>query len=301
MPRAPAVLRPVREVELAPAGARYDPRRVLRTPLRALRGGDHGLVVGFGWRAPSLVITVLARGDASDDDVAFAIEAGRGIAAVDDDPDPFVAMVAEHPLLGKLARAHDLRMSRSPTLFESLARGIIEQLVTTAEAMASIGRLWGIAGERVTGTELRAAPTAAAVRRVPMWKMHAIGVGSRRAATLHELAGRGAAIERLRALPPAEVIDKLVSLRGIGPWTANLAVDRGMGYPDAVPVGDLHAPRIITRTLTGEDGGDDATMLEALEPFRPHRARAARLVMRSAERDRPRPRVDPHRREPWKY
>ena len=63
------------------------------------------------------------------------------------------------------------------------------------------------------------------------------------------------------------------------------------GDADAVPVGDLHIPRMVTYALTGEEGGD-AEMLEALEPFAGHRQRVVRLVKLGGggrEQHRPRP------------
>jgi 3-methyladenine DNA glycosylase/8-oxoguanine DNA glycosylase len=104
------------------------------------------------------------------------------------------------------------------------------------------------------------------------------------------------------------VVEKLQSLHGVGPWTANLVARSALGYSDAVPIGDCHAPYVVTGALTGIEGDDDA-MLAALEPFRPHRARVVVLLDRAQFARRgvssvPRrrlPRVDPHRREPWKY
>lgn len=136
-----------------------------------------------------------------------------------------------------------------------------------------------------------------------------MGIGSRRSRTLREGARRGAALERLRNVAPELATLKIQSLPGVGPWTANLVAGTGLGWTDAVPVGDFHAPYVISEALTGEQG-DDAAMLEALAPFRPHRARVVRLVNQALMADalpgferlrRPLPRVDPHRREPWKY
>jgi 3-methyladenine DNA glycosylase/8-oxoguanine DNA glycosylase len=140
-----------------------------------------------------------------------------------------------------------------------------------------------------------------------MWRLHEMGIGARRAATLREGAIRGASLERLRSLPADVAIDKLQSIRGVGPWTANAVARDAFAHPDAVPVGDFHAPYVVTAALTGREG-DDAAMLEVLEPFRPHRARVVLLIEHSFVRggvgDGPRwrpPRVDPHRRFPWKY
>ncbi len=49
------------------------------------------------------------------------------------------------------------------------------------------------------------------------------------------------------------------------------------GDPDAVPLGDLHLPRMVTYALSGREG-DDNRMLELLEPYRGHRMRVIRMV-----------------------
>jgi 3-methyladenine DNA glycosylase/8-oxoguanine DNA glycosylase len=275
--------------------------------VHALRGGPDGIGVLFGARDGTVTVEVLAAGRATPDDVAWAIERARGIAGVDDDPTEFLAQVRGHPVLGDLARGADPRMFETPTVFEAYASAVIEQLVTGFESRASIARLQRGAGEPLPGTRLHAAPTAAAVRRVPMWRMHELGIGSRRAAALREGAIRGASLERLRAVPPDVAIEKLQSIRGVGPWTANAVARDAFGYADAVPIGDFHSPYVVTSALIGEEG-DDAAMLEVLEPFRPHRTRVVLLLEHSFVRGgldggprwRP-PRVDPHRRFPWKY
>ena len=293
-----------------PRGGRYDVRKLRRWPLRALRGGEGGLAASFRLTAGAVEITILACDPACPaDDVAWAMGAARGMAAVDDDPRDFLAQVREHLLLGELASKFDARLHRVPTVFESFARAVIEQLVTTFEAKASIRRLFWHAGELIAGTELRAPPTAKAVLGVAPWQLHAIGIGSRRSRTLREGARRGAALERLRDVDPELATEKIQSLPGVGPWTANLVALNALGWTDAVPVGDFHAPSLVSGALTGTQGGNDA-MLEALAPFRPHRARVVHLIMQGMIADqlpgfdrlrRRLPRIDPHRREPWKY
>jgi 3-methyladenine DNA glycosylase/8-oxoguanine DNA glycosylase len=300
-------LRVVASAAFLPRGPRYEPRRLLRRRVRALRGGPDGIAAAFSMRAGELNVDIVAAGEITSDDVDWAIETARGIAGIDDDPTEFLAMVRGHPVLEDLARAADPRLCRSPTVFEVYAMAVIEQLVTGLESRRSIARLWRIAGEPLPGTKLHAAPTPQSVRRVPMWRMHEIGVGSRRAATLREGALRGAALERLRSVPPELAIEKIQSLRGVGPWTANYVARDAFGYADAVPIDDFHAPYLVSGMLTGEEGGN-AEMLEALEPFRPHRARAVMLIensfsqgtLRGGPRWRP-PKVDAHRRMPWKY
>ncbi len=305
-------LRVVTSASFVPRGTGYDPALRLKKRFFALRGGPDAIVVALGFsRAEGAVrVKIVARGECSSEDVEHAISAARAHAAVDDDPTEFVSMVREHPLLGRLAREVDVRLPKTPTVFESFVVAVIEQLVTSTEARASIRRLWAATGELVPGTKLRVAPTADAVRRFPMWRMHAIGVGSRRAATLREGALRGEALERLRTMAPEVALEKIQSLRGVGPWTANAVARNALGWADAVPVGDFHAPFTITAALGGPNDlsrddpqAADAALLEVLEPFRPHRARVALLVERHTMREGPwrPPRIDPHRREPWNY
>lgn len=306
---AAADLRAVATGSFRPRGGRYDVRPLKKRPIRALRGGTGGLVAAYAVRDGAIDITILAAGGAcTEADASAAMIAARGMAAVDDDPREFLAMARQHPLVEQLAQQFDSRIARSPTVFESFARTVIEQLVTTQEALASIRRLFAHAGEIVAGTVLRAAPTARGVLAVPPWKLHAFGIGSRRSATLREGARRGAALERLRDVDAALAVDKLQSLPGVGPWTANLVAGAALGWADAVPVRDFHAHYVITGALTGEQGDDEA-MLEVLAPFRPHRARVVKLITRAQmggvlpgfEGRSLMPRVDPHRREPWKY
>jgi 3-methyladenine DNA glycosylase/8-oxoguanine DNA glycosylase len=293
-----------------PRGGRYDVRPLRTRPVRALRGGPDGIVAAFAVHDGSVEIRILTRARSlSEDDLAWAMERARGMCAVDDDPTEFLAMAHLHPLVAELSRRFDCRIDRTPTVFEAFTRAVIEQLVTTFEARASIRRLFSAAGELVDGTFVRAAPTARAVLDVPPWQLHAMGIGSRRSRTLREGARRGAALERLRGIDPALAASKLESLSGVGPWTANLVARTALGWPDAVPVRDCHAHYVISEALTGVQGDDDA-MLDALAPFRPHRARVVLLVTQAQiagalpgeERGRHRlPRIDPHRREPWRY
>ncbi len=75
-----------------------------------------------------------------------------------------------------------------------------------------------------------------------------------------------AASKRLRALP------------GIGPWSSALVVGEALGDPDAIPVGDYHLPNTVAWALAGEARASDRRMLELLEPYRPHRYRAALML-----------------------
>jgi 3-methyladenine DNA glycosylase/8-oxoguanine DNA glycosylase len=86
----------------------------------------------------------------------------------------------------------------------------------------------------------------------------------------------------------------LTAVPGIGPWTAAEVGVRALGDEDGVSVGDFHLPTLVAFALAGETRGDDARMLELLEPFRGHRARVIRLLELSGARPARRgPRLSP--------
>lgn len=79
----------------------------------------------------------------------------------------------------------------------------------------------------------------------------------------------------------ADATRRLMALPGIGPWTAAETLQRTLGAPDAITVGDLHLPKIIGYALTGRRGTTDEEMLELLAPYEGQRHRAARLILLS--------------------
>ena len=69
----------------------------------------------------------------------------------------------------------------------------------------------------------------------------------------------------------------LMSLPGVGEWTAAETAQRAFGDADALSVGDYHLAKMVGWRLLGQPI-DDPAMVELLEPLRPHRHRAVRLL-----------------------
>src|SRR2546423_13016300 len=79
-------------------------------------------------------------------------------------------------------------------------------------------------------------------------------------------------------MPPADCTRRLRALPGGGSWSVAEGAMVALGDADAGAVGDYHLPHQVAWALAGEPRGDDARMLELLEPFRPHRGRVLRLI-----------------------
>jgi 3-methyladenine DNA glycosylase/8-oxoguanine DNA glycosylase len=303
----------------APRGGRYTLDLVVgRRRVHVLRGGAQAIVariseVSIAGEA-QVAIEIAAAAPLEDALLEDAFVRARGLCGLDDDPTGFAELAARDPRIAGLQRRFaGARLARTATVFEAFATAVVGQLVTWQEAKASLTRLRGRYGAMVPGDpDLVAFPTSEVVATLPPHELRAIGIGLRRAATLIAGARRGAALEALRdaTADPSGVgaIERLeAALRGVGPWTATTIALDAFGWPDAVPPGDATMPWLVTKALTGV-AGDDGPFFEALEPFRPHRARVVQLLVlaglfRGAVAGVPRrrrPVIDPHRRRPWR-
>ena len=79
-------------------------------------------------------------------------------------------------------------------------------------------------------------------------------------------------------LEPEDARQRLMSLPGIGPWTANRVAIVAWGHPDTVQTGDYWLPHMIVHALTGRPRSSDEEMLSVLDVYRPQRTRAVRLI-----------------------
>jgi 3-methyladenine DNA glycosylase/8-oxoguanine DNA glycosylase len=178
-------------------------------------------------------------------------------------------------------RLAGLRLSRSGRVFEALVPAILEQLVTGVEARRSWAQLLTRFGEAAPGPApdgMRVFPEPAVLTRVADWEWHRLGLDGRRR---HTLVGAARVANRLGEAAAFDVdtaVRRLVSLPGIGTWTAAEVVQRSHGAPDTVSVGDYNLPNAVGYVFTGRPRRDDAQMLALLEPYRPHRQRVVRLV-----------------------
>ncbi len=196
----------------------------------------------------------------------------------------------EHP---KVAEAHHrfpgLRMLRTGLVLESLVPSVLEQKVHTISARASWRKLVRQFGEPAPGPApegLRLPPDAETWRRIPSWTFHRANVGPERAQTIVRAARLAESLERTAAQDPAEAARRLCSVPGIGIWTAAETAQRVYGDADALSVGDYHLAAIVGWTLLGRPIDDEA-MVEYLEPLRPHRYRAVRLLEISGQAHKP--------------
>lgn len=179
-------------------------------------------------------------------------------------------LTADDPVLAGLVERHGAMPRRRPVpvgeRFEVLARAIAHQQLSGRAA----GTIWG----RVLG-RVGMPFTPGRVLDVPTDELRHCGLSSGKVASLLDLARHevdGAlGLANLGRLGDDEVIDRLVRVRGIGPWTAQMFLMSALDRPDVWPVTDLGVRVGFGRAwLAGDTPAPDrlAVLGERYRPWR---------------------------------
>lgn len=224
-----------------------------------------------------------ARVEAFGDGAGWLLERAPRLLGCEDDVAGFDP--ADQPLRDLWRRHGRRRIARTGTLWHDLACLVVQQRIDRISAAAQWRRLVTTHGSPAPGVpDLWAPPEPATVARLTSVDLHRLGIERKRAQTL---AGAGLALARHQSLADDDVATGTAALRavpGIGPWTTGCLAALTWGDRDAVVPGDSGIPSLVTWVLAGRPRGDDAAMLELLEPHRPHRYRVLGLVMASGRR-----------------
>lgn len=207
----------------------------------------------------------------------WALDAFPALIGAGDDEAGFEAGAG---VVGELhRRLRGLRIGRTGAVVEALVPSILEQKVVGTEARRSYARLVRALGEPAPGASgLFVPPPAEVLADTPTWVFHRANVERKRADTIRRACSYATRLEETVGMAPADARRRLTALPGIGAWTAAEVAMVALGDADAVSLGDYHLPHQVSWALAGEPRGDDAHMLELLEPWRGHRGRVLRLI-----------------------
>jgi DNA-3-methyladenine glycosylase II len=203
------------------------------------------------------------------------------------DYDPDLAcryLAAADPKLGALmARAGPFTMRPEPTqsLFAALARSIVYQQLTGKAAATILRRVVQAAGRRGFPTPrdlLAAAPE----------KLREAGLSAAKTAALKDLAaktldGTVPSLARIRRMDDEQIIERLITVRGIGRWTVEMLLIFRLGRPDVLPLTDLGVRKGFALTFRRGALPDAAVMLRRGERWRPYRSVASWYLWRALE------------------
>ena len=188
------------------------------------------------------------------------------------------ALCRADPILGNLIRAAGGSVLRSRNdAFFSLSRSIVGQQISVRAAEAVWQKLIAHVG----------AMTPSAVARKTEDALHDCGLSRPKARYLLSLAEHfteGALDpESWHRMDDDVVIERLVQVKGIGRWTAEMFLIFHLLRPDVLPVGDIGIQRAIAKHFNDGIRPSPDDMASIAEPWRPWRSVASWYLWRSLD------------------
>lgn len=166
----------------------------------------------------------------------------------------------------------------SPDRFAALVRSIMYQQLAGAAATAILGRFLNLLADGLSPE---------AVLALPAGKMRSAGVSGSKEAAITDLARKVAdgsvPLDDLAGLSDDEIKARLVQVRGIGPWTAEMFLIFQLRRLDVWPVDDYGVRKGWTLTHRKRQLITPKALQAEGEIFRPYRTVAAWYCWRAVE------------------
>ena len=182
-------------------------------------------------------------------------------------------LVVREPRFAKVVATHGLPSSRRvENNLPSLLKIITEQLISLKAADAIWQRL-----------EARLHPfEPVKILKLGQDDLRNLGLTGAKARSFLAIASAVQTsvlnFESLAQMPDGHVLEKLVSLPGIGPWTADIYLLSALGRADACPSGDLALQVAAQHLFALKERPNPQVFLKKAEAWRPWRSVAARLL-----------------------
>lgn len=203
---------------------------------------------------PKISVELRSDQSISEADKTAAKQTVSGLLNIDLDLKPFYEHAKKDEVLAHIVhRLRGLKIPTTPNVFEALIDSITEQQISLNVAHVLETKLVKAFGKtlRLDGEEYYAYPTPRELASVKPEQLRRCGLSQKKAEYVNEvskmIADGKLDLEGFKRYDDAQkIISELDKIRGIGVWTAELTIARGMGKLDVVPADDLGLRRIIS-------------------------------------------------------
>ena len=194
-------------------------------------------------------------------------------------------LAAYDPILADAYKAVGVPDWRTaPATYATLARGVTFQLISLAAAEAIWQRMLEQFGDTLSAQDILNASET---------ELRACGQSGPKIAHLRSIAEACASgqldLNRLDQLDSRAAHRDLVSIRGIGPWTANLFLLTALGRLDVFPTGDVGIMEAHRRLAGQEKRHNSKSFAPIVKAWVPVQGVAAHLLWAWLHRDRSAP------------
>src|SRR6202142_1120259 len=203
-----------------------------------------------------------------------AFDHRKAIAHITKD-DPRLAAVIEKSIEFKL------NIDEEQTPYESLLRAIAYQSIAGKAAAVIFGRI------KALGTDGRC-PTPEELLRVRPQTLRKAGLSAAKVAAVRDLAQKAIdgvvpTMEAAQRMSDQELVDRLISVRGIGPWTVEMFLIFRLGRPDVLPIHDYGVQKGFALTYRKRRIPKPKELAKFGERWRPWRTVASWYMWRAID------------------
>lgn len=193
-------------------------------------------------------------------------------------------LAATDPRMAKLigrSRRYNLKPNGPVRPFEALAESIAYQQLSGKAAATIWKRVRALYPKKK-----RLDP--ALVLKTPDRKLRAAGLSRSKVAALKDLAaktidGTVPSARALAKMTDEEIIERLITVRGIGRWTVEMLLLFDLGRPDVWPIHDYGVQKGFAQTFGRRKLPKPKQLMKLGEKFRPHRSVAAWYFWRALD------------------
>jgi DNA-3-methyladenine glycosylase II len=174
----------------------------------------------------------------------------------------------------------DVEAGQSP--YEVLLEAIAYQSISGKAAATIYGRI------KALGENGRP-PTPEKMLKIPTAKLRKAGLSGAKAASMKDLAKKALAgvvptHDEALELSDEELVERLVSVRGIGAWTVEMFLIFRLGRPDVLPIHDLGVKKGWSVAYGKKHMPTPKELLKFGERWRPYRTVASWYMWRAFEK-----------------
>jgi DNA-3-methyladenine glycosylase II len=185
-------------------------------------------------------------------------------------------LARRNPRLKRLAEQfRGMKPPRFPTMFEALVNAFACQQLSLEVGLELLNRLAAVCDVTSRADDAHYGfPDPADVARLPPARYQAIGFSRQKVRALLMLARaakrRDIDLEALARETDSEACAQLRQLRGVGRWTAEYALLRGLGRLHVFPGDDVGAQKRLARWLGRSSALDYVGVRRAVSPWQPY-------------------------------
>ena len=174
-----------------------------------------------------------------------------------------------------------LELKRANSLFEAMLRSIVYQQLHAKAAATILGRvLVELARHGGASPEALARVSAAALRGAGLSANKLLAVRDLAAKCI---AGMVPSMKEARKLGDDELIVRLTTVRGIGPWTVHMLLIFYLGRPDVMPTSDFAIRAGFKKLYKKRKDPTPEAILKHARRWQPYRSVASWYLWRSLD------------------